>query len=70
MVEAVVDIGRDLLDMLVGVRRDEPAAVGEAVAALIADEPARVAMASRGREVVDGRGADRIAVALVELAAT
>ena len=51
-------------------RTIELAAVGEAVAALMGDEPARVAMASRGREVVDGRGADRIAVALVELAAT
>jgi spore coat polysaccharide biosynthesis predicted glycosyltransferase SpsG len=49
-------------------RTIEPAAVGEAVAALMADEPARLAMASHGRQVVDGRGADRIAAAVMELA--
>ena len=46
----------------------DPAAIGDAVAALMADEPARIAMASRGRAVVDGQGADRIASAVVELA--
>jgi len=46
----------------------DPAAIGRAVAALMADEPARIAMASRGRAVVDGQGADRIASAVVELA--
>ena len=51
-------------------RTIEPEAVGETVAALMGDEPARVAMGSHGREVVDGHGADRIAAALVELAAS
>jgi UDP-2,4-diacetamido-2,4,6-trideoxy-beta-L-altropyranose hydrolase len=49
-------------------RTIEPAAVGEAVAALMGDEPARLEMASRGRALVDGRGADRIAAAIMELA--
>jgi UDP-2,4-diacetamido-2,4,6-trideoxy-beta-L-altropyranose hydrolase len=49
-------------------RTIDPARVGEAVAALMADEPARLEMASRGRAIVDGRGADRIAAAIVELA--
>ena len=49
-------------------RELDPAAIGEAVAALMTDEPARIAMASRGRAVVDGQGADRIASAVMELA--
>lgn len=51
-------------------RTIEPAVVGEAVADLMADRPARVAMASHGRKVVNGRGAERVAAALVELAGT
>jgi spore coat polysaccharide biosynthesis predicted glycosyltransferase SpsG len=39
-----------------------------AVAELMADEPARAAMAGRGRAVVDGRGADRVAAAVLDLA--
>lgn len=49
-------------------RELDPAAIGDAVAALMADEPARNAMANRGRTVVDGRGADRVAAAVLELA--
>ena len=49
-------------------RSIEPPAVSDAVAELMADEPARAAMASRGRDVVDGLGAERIATALLELA--
>ena len=49
-------------------RTIDPATVSEAVATLVADEPGRAAMASRGREVVDGRGAERIAAAVLELA--
>lgn len=49
-------------------RTIEPADVADAVAELMADERARVAMASHGRKVVDGRGADRIVVAVMELA--
>ena len=49
-------------------RELDPAAIGEAVAALMADEPARIVMASRARAAVDGQGADRIAAAVLELA--
>jgi UDP-2,4-diacetamido-2,4,6-trideoxy-beta-L-altropyranose hydrolase len=49
-------------------RAIEPASLGEAVADLMADEPARVAMASHGRQVVDGLGANRIAAAILEVA--
>jgi spore coat polysaccharide biosynthesis predicted glycosyltransferase SpsG len=49
-------------------RELDPAAIGEAVAALMADEPARIVMTSRGRAAVDGQGADRIASAVLELA--
>jgi UDP-2,4-diacetamido-2,4,6-trideoxy-beta-L-altropyranose hydrolase len=49
-------------------RTIEPAAVGAAVAELMTDETARLAMAGRGRALVDGRGADRIAAAVLELA--
>jgi UDP-2,4-diacetamido-2,4,6-trideoxy-beta-L-altropyranose hydrolase len=49
-------------------RTIDPAAVSEALTTLMADEPGRATMASRGRAVVDGRGADRIAAAVLELA--
>jgi spore coat polysaccharide biosynthesis predicted glycosyltransferase SpsG len=49
-------------------RTIDPAAVAAEVATLVADGPARAAMASRGPTVVDGRGADRIADALLQLA--
>ena len=48
-------------------RKLDPARIGEAVAALMADERARIAMTSRGRALVDGQGAGRIASAVVEL---
>ncbi|HEX5822876.1 MAG TPA: hypothetical protein VFY18_00325 [Candidatus Limnocylindrales bacterium] len=49
-------------------RSIDPAEVGVAVATLMMDTGARSAMATRGREVVDGRGAERIAAAVLELA--
>jgi spore coat polysaccharide biosynthesis predicted glycosyltransferase SpsG len=49
-------------------RTIEPEAVVAAVTRLMADEPARMSIASRGREVVDGRGAERLADAVLELA--
>lgn len=49
-------------------RTIDPGVVADAVAELMADEPARQAMGSRGRSMVDGRGADRIAAAVLELA--
>jgi hypothetical protein len=42
-------------------------AVAAAVAALMADDPARTAMGERGRRIVDGRGAERIAAAVLQL---
>jgi hypothetical protein len=48
-------------------REIDPAQVAAAVAALMADEAARTAMGERGRTVVDGRGADRIAAAVLRL---
>lgn len=47
----------------------EPGMVHDRVAALLHDQPALDAMAGRGRELVDGRGADRIAAAIRELVA-
>jgi spore coat polysaccharide biosynthesis predicted glycosyltransferase SpsG len=49
-------------------RTIDPEAVVAAVTRLMADEPARASMASRGRALVDGRGAERIAAAVLELA--
>jgi len=49
-------------------RTIDPATVAVEVATLVADGPARAAMASRGPTVVDGRGADRIAEAVLRLA--
>jgi spore coat polysaccharide biosynthesis predicted glycosyltransferase SpsG len=49
-------------------RTIDPATVAAEVATLVADGPARAAMASRGPTVVDGRGADRIADAVLRLA--
>jgi hypothetical protein len=49
-------------------RTIDPAAVGAAVAELLADEAALRAMARRGPTVVDGRGAERVAAAILELA--
>jgi UDP-2,4-diacetamido-2,4,6-trideoxy-beta-L-altropyranose hydrolase len=48
-------------------RTIDPAAVVAAVTGLMADQPARASMAARGRAIVDGRGADRVAAALLEL---
>jgi UDP-2,4-diacetamido-2,4,6-trideoxy-beta-L-altropyranose hydrolase len=51
-------------------RTIDPAAVADAVAALMADAPARALMASLGPDVVDGRGAERIAAAVLAIAAS
>ena len=48
-------------------RETDPAEVAAAVAALMADDPARAAMAARGRAIVDGHGAERIAAAVLRL---
>jgi hypothetical protein len=48
-------------------RTIDPADVATAVAALMADDAARAALADRGRMIVDGRGAERIAAAVLEL---
>ena len=45
-------------------------AVHDAVAALVADRPARTRMAAAGRAVVDGKGADRLLDALLKPSAT
>lgn len=50
---------------------DRAATVEEVVGAvqvLLSDEPLRVAMGERGRVLIDGRGADRVAEAVLELA--
>jgi UDP-2,4-diacetamido-2,4,6-trideoxy-beta-L-altropyranose hydrolase len=49
-------------------RTIDPGTVVAAVTRLMADQPARVTMAARGRAVVDGRGAERVAAAVLELA--
>jgi spore coat polysaccharide biosynthesis predicted glycosyltransferase SpsG len=46
---------------------DSPRAVAEAARALLEDEGALDAMARRGRELVDGRGAERVASVIREL---
>ena len=48
-------------------REVDPSEVVSAVAALMADGPARTAMGERGRTIVDGRGAERIAAAVLQL---
>ena len=48
-------------------RTVDPRAVGAATASLLADETTREAMARAGRAAVDGRGAERIARAIVSL---
>ena len=48
-------------------RTIDPGEVATMVAALMADDPARAAMADRGRAIVDGRGAERIAAAVLAL---
>jgi hypothetical protein len=48
-------------------RTIDPGEVATTVAALMADDPARAAMADRGRAIVDGRGAERIAAAVLAL---
>lgn len=48
-------------------RTIDPAEVATAVASLMADAPARAAMTERARALVDGRGADRIAAAMLQL---
>jgi hypothetical protein len=54
-----------MVDMTAGAR---PAELAALVRDLLADDAARDAMAARGTELVDGRGADRVATALRELA--
>jgi spore coat polysaccharide biosynthesis predicted glycosyltransferase SpsG len=48
-------------------RTIDPATVVAAVTRLMADQQARASMAARGRAVVDGRGAERVAAAVLEL---
>lgn len=48
-------------------RSIDPATVVATVTRLIADQAARASMAARGRAVVDGRGAERVAAAVLEL---
>lgn len=50
-------------------RTIDPSAVRDAVAALVVDEERRRAMAARGRALIDGRGALRLADAIARLAA-
>jgi spore coat polysaccharide biosynthesis predicted glycosyltransferase SpsG len=49
-------------------RTIDPAVVAEAVEELIGDAATRLAIGRRGPEIVDGRGAERIAAALLALA--
>jgi UDP:flavonoid glycosyltransferase YjiC (YdhE family) len=49
-------------------RTIDPDAVRRAVAALLADAPARHTMAATGRRVVDGHGAERLAAEIIALA--
>ena len=49
-------------------RTIDPRAAGAAVAALLADEATREAMTRAGRAAVDGRGAERIAAAVLDVA--
>lgn len=48
-------------------RRLVPERLIDAVTALLGDPDTRRAMGQRGREVIDGRGADRLAAAILEL---
>ena len=48
-------------------REVDPDDVATAVVALLADDAARAAMAARGRAIVDGHGAERIAAAVLGL---
>ena len=48
-------------------RTIDAAEVATTVASLMADAPARAAMTERARALVDGRGADRIAAAVLQL---
>ena len=67
---AVVDNQRAQLDLLAragGVRAAQPAGIGEAVAALVADATARAQLAAAGRELVDGFGALRVAGLIAQL---
>jgi UDP-2,4-diacetamido-2,4,6-trideoxy-beta-L-altropyranose hydrolase len=56
----------ELIDMASGPRSRE---LAELVTALLADEPRLAAMTERGRELVDGRGAERVADAVRSLVA-
>jgi len=49
-------------------RRVDPTALAEAVAALLADRPALADMGATAARVVDGEGADRIAIAVERMA--
>jgi spore coat polysaccharide biosynthesis predicted glycosyltransferase SpsG len=49
-------------------RTIDPRGAGAAAASLLADEPTREAMARAGRAAVDGRGAERIAAAVLDVA--
>jgi UDP-2,4-diacetamido-2,4,6-trideoxy-beta-L-altropyranose hydrolase len=67
---AVVDNQRAQLDVLAGaggVRTAELDKIGEAVAALVGDTPARTQLAATGRELVDGFGALRVAALIAQL---
>lgn len=67
---AVVDNQRAQLDLLAragGVRAAQPAGIGDAVAALIADATARAQLAAAGRALVDGFGALRVASLIAQL---
>jgi spore coat polysaccharide biosynthesis predicted glycosyltransferase SpsG len=67
---AVVGNQRAQLDVLAGaggVRAADHPAIGEAVAALVADATARAQLAAAGRELVDGFGALRVAALIAEL---
>ena len=67
---AVVDNQRAQLDLLAGaggVRAAEPSEIGAAVAALVADAPAREQLTTTGRALVDGFGALRVAALIARL---
>jgi spore coat polysaccharide biosynthesis predicted glycosyltransferase SpsG len=67
---AVVDNQRAQLDLLAGaggVHAAELAEIGAAVAALLADAPARARLATTGRQLIDGFGALRVAGLIAEL---
>jgi UDP-2,4-diacetamido-2,4,6-trideoxy-beta-L-altropyranose hydrolase len=58
---------RDLLAGAGAVRAAKPAEIAKAIAALVADAPAREQLATTGRELVDGFGALRVAALIAQL---